>query len=61
MQTQARWAVADLPNGVHVLPVDDVVDHDLTEDCLCGPLSQLFGDREWSVVHHSLDGRERHE
>jgi hypothetical protein len=61
MQTQARWAVADLPNGVHVLPIDDAVDHDCeTHDCVCVPAFEL-GANGWLVIHHSLDGRERYE
>ena len=45
-------------NDVHVLPVDDLIEHDETEDlCICGPTVTLEpGGR--MVVHHSLDGRE---
>lgn len=54
---------------VHVYPVDDLFDHDLTDtDCLCGPYLQWCdpdtGDSYPAgplVVHYSLDGRERHE
>jgi hypothetical protein len=40
---------------VHVVPTNDLVEHDSTLDCPCGP--------DWEVetglvTHHSLDGRE---
>lgn len=50
---------------IHVLPVNDLIDHDSTgEDCICGPdLERVETDHgdEWMVIHHSLDGRERYE
>ena len=50
---------------LHVLPVDDLIDHTDSEDCICGPtinpLQQDDGTIDWLVVHHSLDGRENHE
>jgi hypothetical protein len=41
----------------HVTPVDDLVDHEENEDCVCGPDAELV---PGSVVyvHHSLDNRE---
>lgn len=50
---------------VHVLPINDLVDHDdAGDDCACGPDVEHVpgpdGDG-WVVTHHSLDGRERHE
>lgn len=50
---------------VHVLPVDDLIEHTSTDyDCVCGPAIELVpsdnGD-SWLVTHHSLDGRELHE
>lgn len=50
----------------HVIPVNDLVDHeDVGDDCVCGPRVELI-QRDgrpdaYVVVHHSLDGRERHE
>lgn len=41
----------------HVVPVDDLVDHDLNDDCVCGP-TITFEEGAPVVVHHSLDGRE---
>lgn len=40
----------------HVLPVNDLVEHDNKgDDCSCGPDVQ-FGDSWKIVIHHSLDG-----
>lgn len=55
-------------NGAHVVPNGDLVDHDLTDDCVCGPTVQ-WGNADTGeayddgplVIHHSLDGRELHE
>ena len=43
---------------VHVVPIDDLVDHELTPSCVCDPdlLDVDGGGIVWS--HHSLDGRE---
>jgi hypothetical protein len=48
---------------VHVLPVDDLIEHEeFGDDCLCGPRSEAVKDDNgavgWLIVHHSLDGRE---
>jgi hypothetical protein len=46
---------------IHTRPVNDLVAHDLSADCVCGPKAVLVdtdhGD-EWMFVHHALDGRE---
>lgn len=57
----AGWIGTD---RYHVMPVDDLVEHDEREDCCCGPTPELVptaaGDA-WLYTHHSLDGREAHE
>lgn len=65
--TGARF-VAVPPTGTttaHVIPVDDLVEHDVGEDRACGPtpesVKQDDGSVVWVVTHHSLDGRERGE
>jgi hypothetical protein len=49
----------------HVVPVNDLIRHDLTEDCPCGPdavpIKRDDGSVGWVIEHHSLDGREAHE
>jgi hypothetical protein len=51
-------------NTAHIVPVNDLVDH-TDDDCACGPSTQPVertdGSVGWLVVHHSLDGRERHD
>lgn len=51
---------------VHVLPVNDFIDHEGVGDaCPCGPTVEHVpnddGSDGWLVVHHSLDGREMRE
>jgi hypothetical protein len=51
----------------HVVPVADLVVHDVDYDgdCVCGPdtvpVRTADGRYGWMFVHHSLDGRERDE
>lgn len=46
---------------VHVLPIDDLVEHEEEgDDCVCGPRVE-FVEGGKVVVHNSLDGRENHE
>ena len=50
---------------VHTVPDRDLVEHERSEDCPCGPHTErLVGDDgsdSWHHQHHSLDGREHHE
>lgn len=48
---------------VHVLPLNDLIDHETSEDCVCGPEVELVSavDDGWLISHHSLDGREERE
>lgn len=71
------WLVAHpYPGVVHVLPVDDLVDHQTEESCVCSPtpkheITELHVDDQVEPVaeirhgtlwvHHSLDGREQDE
>lgn len=49
--------------ALHVLPVDDLIEHETTDDCPCGVTPETVkredGSMGWVVVHHSLDGREQ--
>lgn len=49
----------------HVVPADDLIDHETTDMCPCGPLNEAVHRRDgsvgWVVVHNSLDGREHDE
>ncbi len=51
---------------VHVVPVDDLIEHDTEgDDCPCGvtvePVAGDDGAIGWLISHHSLDGREADE
>ena len=48
------------PRPIHVLPVDDLIEHEHSPDCVCGPEVVFYGPR-LIVTHHSLDGRELEE
>lgn len=49
---------------VHIVPVDDLVDHDIDEDCVCRPTPEFVNPDTGTAyrvtlwAHHSLDGRE---
>ena len=51
-----------MADPVHVHPVGDLIEHALSDDCLCGPRTEPVqrddGSMGWLYVHHSLDGRE---
>ena len=49
-------------SAVDVLPKDDLVTHEASDDCPCGPrveaVKRTDGSIGWVAVHASLDGRE---
>lgn len=54
-----------MSDTIHTMPVGDLIEHTTTDDCPCGPTTipvpRRDGSVGWSIVHHSLDGREKHE
>lgn len=54
-----------MSDALHVHPVGDLIEHELADDCPCGPeqrpVEQEAGGMGWFVVHHALDGREMFE
>lgn len=42
----------------HVIPADDLYDHELSEQCWCQP---ELDDEEFVATHHSFDNREAFE
>lgn len=55
-----------MSDRIHVLPVDDLVEHeDVGDDCVCGSTVEAVprddGSMGWLITHHSLDGRELRE
>jgi hypothetical protein len=51
--------------SAHVVPTNDLIQHDTTDNCPCGvrtePVVRPDGTIRWLHIHHSLDGREQHE
>lgn len=50
----------------HVMPTADLIGHQASEDCTCGPTPELVKhedgtDAGWIYIHHSLNGREQRE
>lgn len=44
---------------VHVMPVDDLREHDGTRDCWCQPALEQDEEHDaMIVIHHAADGRE---
>ena len=43
--------------SLHVLPVNDWIDHEEATTCLCEPRVE-FVNGEMLVIHNALDGRE---
>lgn len=52
------WTIVH-ENGMHVVPLLDLRDHEAVCDCWCGPTQ----DGEWPNIwtHHALDQREKYE
>ena len=43
---------------IHVTPIDDLIEHELSDDCVCGPSTMMTLEGEWIIIHESLDRRE---
>lgn len=56
--------VVKSPVEIHVVPVDDICDHEMDDRCVCGPSQEMVWDFDKGqydgsiIVHPSLDGRE---
>lgn len=48
---------------LHIIPDNDLVDHEPTRDCVCGPATDIThgddGEQQWIITHHALDNREQ--
>lgn len=59
------WTLEKVGAEVHVMPLADIIQHDDSDDCVCGPLAEAAprgdGSMGWLITHHSLDGREQRE
>ncbi|MFF4596346.1 hypothetical protein [Amycolatopsis sp. NPDC001319] len=62
-EPQAPWANVWTDDAVvHLVPIEDIVWHEFSDSCVCGPDSephrpQAAGPDVWYVIHHALDGR----
>ena len=45
-------------SAIHIMPVDDLVEHDDCIACWCQPRTIQEPDAVLVVVHHAMDGRE---
>ena len=45
---------------VHVVPINDLIEHEDSDDCICGPDTEFVSGGA-VISHHSLDGRELNE
>jgi len=52
-------------NEIHTMPISDLIDHEASETCWCGPtcfpVQHDDGTIGWLYQHHSLDGREHND
>jgi len=57
--------MVNVPKSLHVIPMNDAIEHEASEDCICGPECQPIqredGSYGWLYRHHSLDSREMKE
>lgn len=66
-ETAKTWTTFPVPllSASHVVPDNDLIGHELREDCVCLPDIEIVpwtgGPDVHLYTHHSLDGRERDE
>jgi len=51
--------VKENPNNIHVVPLNDLREHDTSLTCWCHPTPE--DDESRVVLHHSMDERESYE
>lgn len=65
IHTEVEYGELVDSSDVHVTPTADLVVHNSTSECCCGPTCEPVKREDGSVgyvyTHHSLDGREAHE
>lgn len=50
-------STASVEESIHVVPLDDLKDHDHTGECWCNPEPE-YDNPVMVYIHNSLDGRE---
>lgn len=62
--TQAGWGVYEVEDYIHVVPINDVVFHEQSEECACLPQTEPCLNNDgtvthyWLVTHGAWDGRQ---
>lgn len=51
------WTEELFGDLMHIVPVDDLIAHELDWDCICGPYREHLGKGSFLVAHHALDRR----
>ena len=44
--------------SIHILPRNDIKEHEETTTCICGPKVKFLDNGEMMIIHNSFDGRE---
>ena len=64
MRGEQKFVPGATKEDAHVYPVDDYRPHDMNKSCWCKPTNHyrdVYYGIEETVLHNSLDGREKHE
>ena len=51
-----KWGGYQEGRYIHIVPIDDLVEHVLDPECWCNPTPEE--DQPRMIVHHSMDRRE---
>lgn len=56
-----EWCIHITDDGTHTYPLRDAVEHEPTDECVCGPTPQLetcdHDEPLWTYTHHPLTQR----
>lgn len=51
------WVTEGRYEMMHIIPVDDLIGHELIHNCVCGPYCEYLGKESFLVAHYALDKR----
>lgn len=57
------WMIlcVDGDEAFHIIPINDLIEHEHNDGCVCGPVTTWRPDGWKMITHDSLDGREHYE
>lgn len=56
---ESRWGLERDDRGdVHVFPIEDLLAHEGSDDCVCVPFIKIHKTFKYLIVHNAWDGRE---